>query len=147
MKSKINNCSFILLIILIISSCNKGHSKKEIESAMKQYDHLIQKLDADSISLMFTPDGDLGDAAHGRSWIKRYLSTFKNVKVLSQNSTSDSIRITGDSSIQKGTYTQVVILSPGDTAKLKGNYIARWVWSRGTGWLLRSINTRPEAKD
>jgi len=147
MKSKIINCSFILLFLLSMSSCNKGHNKSEIESAMKQYDHLIQKLDADSISLMFTADGSLGDVAHGRSWIKRYLSTFKNVKVLLQKSTSDSILIAGDSSVQKGTYTQIVIISPGDTARLKGNYTAKWLWSKTGGWLLSSMNTRPEAKD
>ena len=144
MKYKFCNHSLIaLLILLILSSCNKGHSRNEIESAMKRYDHLLQKMDADSISLIFTPDGDLGDAAHGRDSIKKFLSGFTNVKVLEQNSTSDSIQINADSSTQKGTYIQVDVLSPGDTARLKGDFTAKWVWNKNTGWLLQKITTKP----
>ncbi len=141
---KVITSVFFLLLVLSLSSCNKGHSKTEIEAAMQQYDHLIQKMDADSISLMFTPNGDLGDQAHGRSWIKKYLSGFTNVKVLSQHSGSDSILITGDSCTQKGMYQQVTVVSPADTLKLQGTYIAHWVWSKNTGWLLSSIKTIPK---
>jgi hypothetical protein len=145
MKFKIYQfaCTVILLLILQ-SSCNKNHTKDEIEQAMQQYNHLIKKMDADSIALLFTPNGDLGDMAHGRSWIKRFLSTFTNVKVLSQNSITSSIVLTGDSALQKGSYTQVVILLPQDTTTIKGDYIARWVWDKQSGWLLRSINTTPK---
>lgn len=144
MKSKVFYYPFMaLFVLLIVPSCNKSHSKTEIESSMKKYDHLIQKMDIDSISLMFTPNGDLGDVAHGRSWIKRYLSGFTNVKVLEQNSASNSIQINADSATQTGTYTQVTVISPGDTARLKGDYIARWIWNKNTGWLLQSITTKP----
>lgn len=113
---------------------------------MHQYDHFIQKMDADSIALMFTPDGDLGDVAHGRTWIKRYLHGFANLKVVSQQSTSDSIQIKGDSAIQKGTYRQVTIIAPEDTVKLKGDFVAKWIWNKHTGWLLKSINTKPQTQ-
>lgn len=136
--------SFIILVgLLVTSSCKQGHQKSEIESAMKKYDHLIQKMDADSISLIFTPNGDLGKVAHGRSSIKKFLSGFANLKVLSQHSTSDSIQINEDSSIQKGSYTQVAMISPGDTARLKGDYVAKWIYNNNTGWLLQSIMTKP----
>ena len=131
-------------MLLALSSCNKKHTKDEIGAAMQHYDHLIQKMDADSIALQFTPDGDLGDRAHGRTWIKRFLSTFTNAKVVSQNSVTHSIALTGDSALQKGTYTQVVIILPQDTLTIKGDYTARWVWQKQTGWLLRSIDTKPK---
>lgn len=68
MKRKIYQC-LIMISALVISflSCHQQHSKSEIESAMRQYDHYIQKMDTDSIASMFTPDGDLGDVAHGRT--------------------------------------------------------------------------------
>ncbi|HYM92825.1 MAG TPA: hypothetical protein VET23_01705, partial [Chitinophagaceae bacterium] len=81
---------FILYIIsLFLSSCAvPGRNSAGVESAMQNYDHLILHSDADSISLLYTPDGNLGGIAIGRDSIKRFLSSFKNVKVLSQTSTS-----------------------------------------------------------
>ena len=58
----------LLLIICMLESgfsCNKeSHNRAGIESAMKYYDHLILKTDADSIALLYTSDGDLGNIAH-----------------------------------------------------------------------------------
>ena len=56
------------------------------ETAMKYYDNLILKLDADSISMLYKPGGNLGDIAIGCDSIKKFLSSFKNVRVLSQSS-------------------------------------------------------------
>ena len=100
-------------------------------------------MDADSIALLYMPDGDLGDIAHGRDSIKKFLSSFKNLSVLSQSSTTDSIEIHGDSSLQKGTYHQVVLLSGKDTVKVKGKYIATWLWIQD-GWHIKHMVTTPE---
>ena len=35
------------------------HNKSGVETAMKYYDNLILKLDADSISMLYTPGGNL----------------------------------------------------------------------------------------
>jgi len=96
----------ILTGILFLFSCNDQHNRAGVEAAMKHYDHLIKKLDADSISLLYTADGNLGDIAQGRDSIKRFLSSFTNVQVLSQASQTSSIELFGDSAIQKGTYQQ-----------------------------------------
>ena len=58
--------------------------------------------DADSISLLYTQDGNLGDIAIGRDSIRKFLSSFKNIRVLSQVSTTKSISITHDTAYRKG---------------------------------------------
>jgi hypothetical protein len=110
---------------------------------MKYYDHLILKLDADSISLLFTPNGNLGDMAIGRDSIKKFLSTFKNIRVLSQTSITKAISITGDTAIRKGTYRQTDIISEKDTVSVKGEYIATRLWQSKDGWYIRKMETKP----
>lgn len=42
-----------------------------MELAMNQYDHLIKNMDADSIALLYTPDGDLGDCSAWQGFNKK----------------------------------------------------------------------------
>jgi hypothetical protein len=87
---------FAWMMLLTITSCHPDHSRSEIELSMKQYDHYIKNTDADSIALMFTPDGDLGNIAHGHDSIRKFLSSFKNVSVSATASTTGSIVFNGD---------------------------------------------------
>ncbi len=110
---------------------------------MKLYDHLIQKMDMDSIALLYTVDGDLGEMAHGRDSIRKFLASFRNIQVLSQTSTTASIEIYGDSSIQKGTYQQAALISGKDTIKVKGEFTAHWLWVPGEGgWHIKHMATK-----
>ena len=134
---------FIVISFIFLLSCNgTKHSRSGVESAMKYYDHLILKLDADSISLLYTPDGNLGSIAIGRDSIKKFLSSFKNVRVLSQSSTMGYIDIVRDTAIQKGTYTQTDIVSDKDTVRVKGEYSARWQWIPKQGWHIKQMTTK-----
>ena len=134
----------ILAAALTATGCNNAtHNKAGVESAMQQYDHFIQKMDTDSIALLYAPDGDLGKMAHGRDSIRRFLAGFKNMKVLSQVSTSDTILFQGDTALQKGTYHQTVIVSAKDTVKVKGAYAATWRWADKQGWLIQRMETTP----
>lgn len=111
---------------------------------MKQYDHLILKLDDDSISNLYAPDGQLGDQVKGRDSIKKFLATFTNVNVLSQESLTSSIVMSGDSSLQKGSYKQEVIVDKKDTVHVKGEYITHWVWiNKEKGWKIKKMMTTP----
>ena len=133
-----------VVLIGMVSACNYiNHSKRGVELAMKEYDHLIKEMNADSIALLYTTDGDMGNMAHGRDSIRNFLATFKNFYVLSQESTSSSIEICGDSSVQKGTYKQVVIVPPKDTVTVNGEYTANWVWVAGEGWHIKHMATKP----
>jgi hypothetical protein len=110
---------------------------------MSLYDHLILKLDADSIALMFTPEGKMGNEAQGRDAIRKFLATFNQVKVLSQQSESLSIIMDGQQSLQKGTYVQTVILTPGDTITVRGDFESHWMWMPQEGWRIKKMETFP----
>ena len=135
--------SFILTA-MVLPACHSGkHNRDTVVQAMQQYDRLIMKLDADSISLLYTPDGRLGEIAQGRDSIKKFLSSFKNVRVLSQSSSTSSIIITGDTAIQKGGYTQTDVIAEKDTVKVKGTYTAIWLWLPKNGWHIKQMTTTP----
>ncbi len=137
-------CVFSICIFSLLTSCSStNHNKSGIEDAMKYYDHLIQKLDADSIALLYTPNGKLGDVAIGRDSIRKFLSSFKNVQVLSQKSTTTSIIMYNDSATQKGNYIQTDILSGKDTIVVKGEYTAHWLWIKQEGWHINHMETKP----
>lgn len=143
-----NNLSLLpvvfLFTIVILFSCNASrHNKAGVQSAMTQYDHYIQRMDVDSISMLFTPDGNLGNIAHGQDSIRKFLLRFKNFKVLSQSSTTESINQAHDSTVQKGLYHQIVIVPPNDTVIVKGEYTATWVWIPRNGWHLKRMVTKP----
>lgn len=131
-------------ILIIVTACNNtNHSKESVELAMKEYDHLIKNMDADSIALLYTSDGNLGDIVHGRDSIRNFLLSFKNVNVLAQSSTTTYLEINGDSSLQKGTYMQTVFIPGKDTIKVKGEYTANWLWISPGGWHIRHMVTKP----
>ncbi len=137
-------CSIIIVItLLILSSCKNQHNRAGVEAAMKQYDHLIKKLDADSISLLYTANGNLGDIVHGRDSIKKFLSSFLNVRVLSQVSSTKSIDMYGDSATQKGSYQQMDLIAEKDTVRVNGEYTAHWEWIPSDGWHIKYMVTKP----
>ena len=135
---------YLIITFLFLLSCNTSmHTRLSVESAMKQYDHLIQKLDADSIALLYTPDGMLGDITRGRDSIRKFLSSFKNIQVLSQVSTTTSIEINHDTAIQKGNYRQTDVISEKDTVRIKGEFTAKWVLLKNQGWHIKRMDTKP----
>jgi len=129
-------------LIGFISCKTSSHSKDAIESAMQHYDHLILQQNADSIAMIYTSDGDLGGIAKGRDSIRNFLSSFKNVAVISQASKTTQIDIKGDTAIQKGTYAQADVVNGKDTMRVKGEYTAKWEWD-GNKWLVKSMATKP----
>jgi ketosteroid isomerase-like protein len=134
---------FAFLICAFFGSCKTKHSNAEVQKAMENYDRLLQKMDADSLSLMYVKDGKLGEMAQGRDSIRRFLSSFKNVKVLSQVSRTDVLQISGDSSIQEGTYNQSDVIDQKDTIHVKGKFVVVWNWTSQDGWLIKSMQTMP----
>jgi ketosteroid isomerase-like protein len=138
--------AYFVLFVLLIASCWRRHESGEIESALKGYDRLIQKMDADSIALLYTTDGDLGGIAQGRDSIRKFLSGFKNVRVLSVSSTSEKIELNADTAIQLGRFNQVALVNGTDTLRPKGTFTAKWIWTKEEGWKIRSMNTKPDTQ-
>jgi pimeloyl-ACP methyl ester carboxylesterase len=116
--------------------------KYQVESALKTYDHLILKMDADSIALLYMPKGSLGNIVRGRDSIRYFLQQFKNMKVLYQSSLSDSISIDHGTAFQKGSYHQTVVVSAFDTVHVKGSFNAVWI-RFNNNWLIQHMETSP----
>ncbi|MBS1664128.1 MAG: hypothetical protein JST68_23995 [Bacteroidetes bacterium] len=151
-------CFAILLVAVCACHQLPPHTPTEIESAMNHYDSLLKKMDADSIAWLYAPDGQLGTIARGRDSIRRFLASFKDVRVLEVGSTNKDITIKIDTAFHTGTYFQDVILLHKDTAHhspdtahhlpdtlhLKGSFTAEWIWSETEGWKIRKMTTKPE---
>lgn len=132
--------SVSLLALVLIQ---QPHSKQSVEQAMQEYNRLIRKQSADSIAMLFTPDGDLGNVAHGRDSIRKFLSGFKNITVLSQTSRSRTIDVMADTAIQTGSYQQADIVNAHDTVHVRGDFTATWLWKRDGGWKIKKMETTP----
>ncbi len=113
-----------------------------MQESITQYQRLIQKLDADSIALLYTPNGRMGEMATGRDSIRAFLSSFQNIQVLSQLSTSDSLTLNKSMALQKGIYVQTDVISHRDTITVKGEYTARWQWMDDS-WHIEQMETKP----
>jgi hypothetical protein len=136
-----------LLIVVLFSayalSCfAQSHAKAGVEESMQMYNRLIMGMNADSICLIYTPDGELGVMAKGRDSIRSFLNTFKNFRVLSQASETKNISIEHDSAFQTGIYRQTVIIPSKDTVTVNGSFKVLWIWSGASGWLIQRIETQ-----
>lgn len=143
MKNAIIRCFFLLSLASCLVTHQPKHANAEIIAGMNTYDSLLQKMDGNSISLLYAPDGELGDVAKGRDSIRRFLKKFAEFKVLSNRSVTDSVKMSGDSALQKGVYTQVTILPSKDTAHLTGQFESHWIWLPKEGWKIKKMITKP----
>lgn len=118
-KINLLNLKFIIPVsFTAISFCSfrHEHARAEAELAMQKYDSLLKTMNAEAISEIFTSDGRVGDVAQERHAIKNFLSSFVNVKELSQRSGTSSIELKGNSPIQTGMYFQTAVIDGKDTS-------------------------------
>lgn len=133
---------FFILIsaLLIIFQCTTlKPTASGVEAALNKYDNLIKKVDGDSIALMYTTDGDLGNSAHGRAAIKKMFDGFKSFKVLEQKSISNTITLKGDSALQKGFYNQTAVVGK-DTYRIKKQFTIHWAWINKKEWQVKRFD-------
>ncbi len=136
---------YFTLIISLLSgfSCYaQPRNESGVETAIKKYDRLILKTNPDSIALLYTTDGELGNMAVGRDSIRNFLNRFNNYKVLMQDSKTSFITINRDTAFQTGTYHQKVIVPSGDTVSVKGIFNVKWIWTKSI-WQIRRMDTQP----
>lgn len=134
--------AFILIVLLF--SCKGKHSKDEIVQAMRRYDRFILEMQVDSIANLYTPDGNLGGVAIGRDSIRALLHKFENIKVIFQESTTESINISADSATHTGSYRQTDILPQRDTVTVSGRFVVNWKWLEKGGWHIQKMTTIPD---
>jgi SnoaL-like domain len=145
MVFRINPIFYILLpaMICVIACRKKERERETVEQAMNQYDRLILKMDLDSIAWLYAPDGELGRNVRGRDSIRKFLENFRKFKVLSQVSKTNLISIVQDTAVQTGVYQQKVIVFIRDTVTVKGLFTAKWIWTEGSGWHIKHMETQP----
>jgi ketosteroid isomerase-like protein len=137
---------FTLLLAGLMLACAKRED--EIENAMARYDHLIFKMQADSIASCFMPDGTLGGVGMktqvGRDSIRKFLNSFDpaTITLISNRSTTKSIVFKGDTAVQEGSYEQKALVN-GDTGVYTGSYTAHWLKGDRAQWLLKKMYTKP----
>lgn len=132
-------------ILLMVLAC-QSQREMAIRSLMQRYDQLILNMDGSAIAALYLPDGRLlGEnnfQVKGPQAIEEFLSSFKNVKVLSNTSTTESIVFKKDTAIQRGFYRQSALINGKDTIYPKGNFVAKWVKKPGQGWRIASWGPR-----
>ena len=146
MKIQVILIVLCVITICILPSCRPTHSEKEISDQMAKYDRLLESMNTDSIADLYAENGHLGNVATGRDAINRFLKTFSTYRVILNNSTTDSIKMFGDSAVQVGKYTQVTILPDRDTVHLAGHFQAIWKLAGLNGWKIYRMETTPTTK-
>ena len=132
--------------ILIIYSCSETSIKDTPREVIRKYERLVLEMKADSISQLFTAGAEVGHenqpVIKGRDSIYSFLSSFKNVHVLSNRDEIVSSSIRDDSATVDGNYKQTVIVSGKDTVNVAGKFTATMVRDRDKTWLISRMKTR-----
>jgi len=137
---------YILIVpIVFIYSCSETSVKEAPQDVIKKYERFVLEMKADSIAQLFTTYAEIGHGDQppikGRDSIYSFLSSFKNVRVLSNRDNIISSAIRNDSATVNGTYTQTVIVSEKDTVNVAGKFTATMVCDKIKNWLIAKMRT------
>jgi ketosteroid isomerase-like protein len=128
------------------NSCSDKNKGETPQSVMKRYERLVLEMNADSISQLFTNDAEVGHAnqkpVKGRDSIYAFLSSFKNVRVITNVDSISNISIKNDSAIVDGKYKQSVVLQNKDTVHVAGKFTANMVRDKNKNWLISKMHTQ-----
>src|SRR5215831_6893524 len=96
----------ITFTLLQSNSCSDKASGDTPQRVMKRYERLVLEMKADSISQLFTNDAEVGHGNQtpikGRDSIYAFLSSFKNVRVISNADSISNVTVKKDSAIVEG---------------------------------------------
>ena len=136
----------LLLALVLLAAC--ADRKSEIEKAVRQYDQLTFRMNADSLADSYLPNGVLSGKGMkkfiGRDSIRKFLKSFHtaDIHLISNSTKAQSITFNGDSAIVNGTYEQKAKLAQGDTGVYTGTFSAKWL-KENDRWLLADMYTVP----
>src|SRR5258706_14704821 len=136
----------ILCVALLLAAC--ADRKSEIEKAMRQYDKLAFRMNADSLAESYLMNGLLSGKGMGkfvgRNSIRAFLKSFNSSEfhLISNSSKVQSITFSGDTAIMNGSYEQKAKLAQGDTGVYTGTFTAKW-FKENNRWLLANMYTVP----
>ncbi|MFI5186187.1 MAG: YybH family protein [Chitinophagales bacterium] len=113
---------------------------------IKKYERLVLEMKADSLSQLFTTDAEVGHEEQppvkGRDSICRFLSSFKNVRVIRNVDSIIHVSVKNDSAIVEGIYKQTVIISKKDTVNVSGHFTSNLILDKNKNWLISRMHTR-----
>lgn len=136
----------LFLIFLLAAACADRNS--EIKDAMRQYDKLTFRMNGDSLADMYTQNGVLSGKGMGkyvsRDSIRKFLKSFKtaDIQLISNFTKAESITLSGDTAVVKGTYEQKAKLAQGDTGTYVGTFTAKWL-KENNRWFITNMYTVP----
>jgi len=136
----------ITFTLLQSNSCSDKASGDTPQRVMKRYERLVLEMKADSISQLFTNDAEVGHADQkpikGRDSIYAFLSSFKNVRVISNADSISNVTVKKNSAIVEGKYKQSVILQSKDTIHVAGKFTANMFRDKNKNWLISKMHTQ-----
>jgi ketosteroid isomerase-like protein/uncharacterized damage-inducible protein DinB len=136
----------VLFVGVLLAGCTDR--KSEIESAMRQYDKLAFRMNADSLADSYLLNGVLSGKGMGkfvgRNSIRNFLKSFNtsDIHLISNSTKAQSITFNGDTAIVTGNYEQKAKLAQGDTGVYNGTFTAKWL-KENNRWLLANMYTVP----
>jgi len=134
---------YILIISISIYSCSETTVKTSPQDLIKKYERLVLEMKADSIAQLFTTDAEIGhedqSPVSGRDSIYSFLSSFKNVRVISNHDEITSSAIKNDSATVNGSYTQTVVVSGKDTVNVAGKFTANMIRDKNRNWRMSKM--------
>lgn len=123
-------------------------SEEAISAGMQRYARLVEAMDHAGIAALFTPDGEIGIPGRppiaGRDAILRHLESSRDVRVLSEQVTTETYDIHGANGHVTGHYRQRARLPSGRAVEARGSYAADWHREADGNWYIRFMTTRPE---
>jgi len=138
---------FSMLTVSAVTICSCSPAVKETpQDTIRKYERFVLEMKADSIAQLFTTDAEVGHenqpVIKGRDSIYSFLSSFKNVRVISNRDYIESSSVKNDSAIVDGHYKQTVIISNKDTVSVAGKFTAIMVRDKNKTWFIAKMKTR-----
>jgi ketosteroid isomerase-like protein len=123
-------------------------TEKQIERSSKRYASLLQAMDADGLSRMYSPDGvweRQNGPVEGREAIRQALANTNGVQVQAVEMTTSYMSYNGPAIVQTGDFSQTVKLPNGKVVTATGRFEATWIRSASGEWWIKRMVTRPNA--
>ena len=141
MKERMLRINYIVALIVIVQfilifKCQAQRSEDSIGvyNALRLYEDLVTRMNADSIGTLFAEDGALvkspSESIIGPRAVREYLKSFSAFHVLSHRMHCDTLIFENGYAIQAGEYRQQVRIPSGDTVNVAGTFHVEWQrWS------------------